>query len=106
MKLYRQSVRLVTGLAERVGLDPGPPVEPLSEKTWAVGYAALQEIGVPVRDFEDSLGRLREMREPFNGHMEAFIDELFAPRGFWGATAVDHLSAIDYETSVDRDPSA
>ena len=29
--------------------------------------------------------------------MEAFIDELVAPRGFWGVTSADHLAEADLE---------
>ena len=104
MQLYRQSVRLVTGLADRVGLEPGPPGEPLSEQAWSVGYAALQEIDVPLREFDESLHRVREMRVTFSGHMEAFIDELLAPRGFWGVTAADHLAAADFDLPAEEDP--
>jgi hypothetical protein len=28
--------------------------------------------------------------------MEAFIDELIAPRGFWGVTAADHLAEAQF----------
>ena len=34
-----------------------------------------------------------QVRAEFHPWMEAFIDELLAPRGFWGVTAADHLAA-------------
>ena len=105
MKLYRQSLRLVTGLAERVGLDPNPEVGPLDSRLWSVGYSAFEQFGVPMRSFDDSLVRSRALREPFHAHMEAFIDELVAPRGFWGVTSADHLAEADLESLFDPEPN-
>jgi hypothetical protein len=92
MRLQRQSVRLVTDLAERIGLAPDPAAAVMSNRLWSVGYSAMQQIGVPLRSFDDSFARLTALRAEFHPHMEAFIDELLAPRGFWGVSASDHLA--------------
>ncbi len=91
MRLYRQSVRLITFLAERTGLEPDP-YERLPSRYWSIGYSAISRLGCATVPFEESLGRLHDLREPFHPLMEAFIDELLAPRGFWGVTAADHLA--------------
>jgi hypothetical protein len=96
MRLYRQSVRLVTYLGDRLGVEPQPYVRP-PVQYWSVGYAALERVGPELRSFEDSLERLHALREPFHPLMEAFIDELLAPRGFWGVTAADHLAPADLD---------
>ncbi|MFN8016795.1 MAG: potassium channel family protein [Acidimicrobiales bacterium] len=94
-RLYRQSVRLVQGLARRVELEPQEGAGRLSARWWSVGYSSMQTIGVPMRDFDDSFRRVTELRREFHPYMEAFIDELMAPRGFWGVTAADHLAEAD-----------
>lgn len=104
MKLYRQSLRLISDLAERVGLDPTPDAGPVSTEFWTAGYASFERLGVPMRSFDDSLARARSLRRPFHALMESFIDELVAPRGFWGVTSADHLAEADLEGLFDPDP--
>lgn len=101
MRLYRQSVRLVTGLSRRIGLEPQPD-ETLPARWWSVGYTAMQTTGLPLRSFEDSYARLCTLRQDFHPYMEAFIEELLAPHGFWGVTAADHLAEADFSTLFSR----
>ena len=93
MRLYRQSVRLVSGLGERVELQPHASTGAISDRWWAVGYDIMRSTGVQVRPFEESHRSLTELRAEFHPWMEAFIDELVAPRGFWAVTSADHLAA-------------
>ena len=54
---------------------------------------------------DESFALLHELREPFHPAMEAFIDVLLAPRGFWGVTAAQHLAEPDLDPifrSIDR----
>ncbi len=95
MRMYRQSVRLVTDLADRVGLEPVEATD-LKSRWWSVGYSLMQQTGVPMRDFDESWGRIRAMRMEFHPYMEAFIDQLLAPRGFWGVTSSDHLREAQF----------
>lgn len=97
MRLQRQAVRLVRGLGERVGLEPMLDAPRTPARWWSVGYSAMQTVGLPMRDFDDSFRRLTELREEFHPYMEAFIEELLAPRGFWGVTAADHLAEARFE---------
>lgn len=96
MRLYRQSVRLVTYLGDRFALRgdeyqlPGP--EP-----WAAAHELLSEAGVAHRSAEESFALLHDLRAPFHPLMEAFIDVLLAPRGFWGVTAAQHLAEPDLD---------
>lgn len=94
LRLHRQAVRLVTGLAEQVSLEPKVE-EPLGERWWSVGYRTLQATGIELVPFDESYRTLTRMRAAFHPHMEAFIDELLAPRGFWGPTSADHLAEAD-----------
>jgi hypothetical protein len=96
MRLYRQSVRLVRYLSDRFGLPtddyqlPGP-------EAWAVAHRHLTEAGAAHRSAEESFALLHELRAPFHPPMEAFIDVLLAPRGFWGVTAAQHLAEPDLD---------
>ena len=107
MRMQRQSIRLVQGLGKRVGL---PPVDrpDLSFRGWSVGYEALGATGLELHDVDDSYARLLEMRAEFHPMMEAFIDELLTPRGFWGVTAADHLAAAgtDHLFALEADGDA
>jgi hypothetical protein len=96
LRLHRQAVRLVTGLAERVGVEPVAELQgDLSARGWSIGYSSMSTIGLPLRGYDDSFGRVLALRGQFHPYMEAFIDELLAPRGFWGVTAADHLAEAD-----------
>jgi hypothetical protein len=95
-RLVRQSVRLVQGLGSRVGLEP-VPVAQTPERWWSVGYASLAATGLPLCDEAQSLERLVALQADFHPWMEAFIEELLAPKGFWGPTAADHLALPDFE---------
>ncbi len=97
LRLHRQATRLLEGLADRVGLEPKPVVD-LSRRAWTFGYENLAASGLELRDFEESYATLQEMRSQFHPWMEAFIDELLAPRGFWGVTAADHLAEADIDS--------
>ena len=94
MRLYRQSCRLVRSLAERLGLEP-VPYEPLGARWWSIAYSGLQAQGFETRSFEDSYQRLNELRREFHPYMEAFIDALLAPRGFWGVTSAEHMAQAE-----------
>ncbi|HWJ63340.1 MAG TPA: potassium channel family protein [Acidimicrobiales bacterium] len=104
IRLQRQAVRLVNGLGERVGLPPDATLSPLRPELWRVGYDTLAATGVEVRSFEESYETLIALRADFHPMMEAFIDELLAPRGFWGVTAADHLAASSIDVLFDVPP--
>ncbi|HEV7719641.1 MAG TPA: potassium channel family protein [Iamia sp.] len=97
MRLYRQSVRLVRYLSDRLGLSPQPYSKPGPE-AWTAAHALLVEKGVAGRSAEESFALLHDLREPFHPAMEAFIEVLLAPRGFWGVTAAQHLAEPDLDS--------
>ncbi|MBX3284789.1 MAG: two pore domain potassium channel family protein [Actinobacteria bacterium] len=104
LRLHRQAVRLVSGLAERVGVEAVPDLRgDLTSRGWSIGYSALSLQGVPLRGFDESFSRVLALRAQFHPYMEAFIDELLAPRGFWGVTAADHLAEVELGSLFDPD---
>lgn len=102
VRLHRQAVRLVTDLADRIGLEPKPTTT-LSLRGWSIGYSLMQATNLPLRSFEDSWGRVQTMHQDFGPYMEAFIDELVAPRGFWGVTSSDHMAEVEFFLAVEND---
>ncbi|HRW39067.1 MAG TPA: potassium channel family protein [Aquihabitans sp.] len=96
MRLHRQAVRLVGGLSERVGIRPDPDVTELTREGWAVGHASMVESGFEPLDVDDAYERVLALRRQFHPYMEAFIDELLAPRGFWGVTSAEHLAEAEF----------
>ena len=103
MRLQRQAVRLVTGLGERVGIPPAERIPSLTARWWSVGYSVMQTTPLEMRSFDDSFARLTKMRSEFHPMMEAFIDELLAPRGFWGVTSADHLAEASFDNLFGED---
>jgi hypothetical protein len=111
MRLHRQAVRLVSGLSERVGIRPELDTPELTPEGWALGYAALQRTAMQVRSQEEAYERILALRRQFHPYMEVFIDELLAPRGFWGVTAAEHLAEAELTAGgaipdPDPDPGA
>lgn len=103
MRLHRQAVRLVTGLGVRVGIEPTIHADPLPSRWWSVGYSAMQAAHLELCSFDESFARLNRLRDQFHPMMEAFIDELLAPRGFWGVTAADHLAEARFDNIFGED---
>jgi hypothetical protein len=54
---------------------------------WA--YERVKGCGLPVRDPEDAWERLTEYRSTYGQTLQALIDYLLAPAGFWGHSAED-----------------
>lgn len=104
MRLQRQAARLVNGLGERVGLPPRQDLAPLRPELWRIGYDTMAGTGIELLSFEASYVTLIELRSEFHPMMEAFIDELLAPRGFWGVTSADHLAASSIDALFEVPP--
>ena len=100
MRLYRQSVRAYVRLAERIDLEP-VPFEPLPSRLYSVGYTAMQEMGLTLVPFDEGISRVNELRRSFHPYMEAFIDRLDAPRGFWGVSSAEHMADVSLSDLFD-----
>lgn len=105
LRLYRQSVRLITFLAARSGVAAPDYARP-APQGWQLAYRAFSGLGYELRPFDESFERMQDLRAPFTPLMEAFIDELLAPRGFWGVTAADHLAPTDVDELLSMEPGA
>ncbi len=54
-----------------------------------IAYRRLQATGLPVRDPEEAWTRLIDYRSTYGTTLQALIDYLLAPAGFWGHSAED-----------------
>lgn len=100
MRLHRQADRMMNGLGALVGIEPKADLGPIPEHWWRIAYDDLAASGLELREFNESLDLLVELRYKVQPMIEAFIDELLTPRGFWGVTAADHLAPS--ETLLDE----
>ncbi len=90
LRLYRQATRTVQRLGEQIGMTPKTEMA-FDSRYWSYGYSAMQQVVSDLRPFDESLARLIELRREFTPWMEAFLDVLDAPRGFWGPTSAETL---------------
>ena len=57
-------------------------------------YEALQSHGFDMLPYEEARSRSAELRRTFDARLEFLIDELRAPRGFWGHTVGHRLESM------------
>lgn len=88
MRLHRQTVRTFRRLVDRVGLTT-TAYERLPAELFQVGYDRIAALGLEMRPFDEALEFVNRLRAEFHPSMEAFIDHLAAPRGFWGVTSAE-----------------
>jgi hypothetical protein len=96
LRMYRQGVRTMKGLADQVGVQYGP-YEPISFEFFAVAYELMQDSGLTLLPIEQAWPRINELRAPFHPVMEAFIDATVAPPGFWGPTSAVTMTATAFD---------
>lgn len=86
--LYRRGRRAILDIGERFDLHaaPGTPSW-LTRERFDAAWAQLLDVGVPLRDKEESYARLVELRDPYANQLQQLIDLLLAPHGFWGHSA-------------------
>jgi hypothetical protein len=83
LMLYRRATRTLPLLAQRLGTDEGP-TDNIRIEFFEIAYQRLAATGLPVRSFDDAWADLTALRAAYGGWLEALIDDLAAPRGFWG----------------------
>jgi len=86
--MYRRGRRALHEIARRL------PKMQHSESTverylFDYGYERVRATGVPMRDPDEAWARLVEYRSSYGPTLQALIDYLLAPAGFWGHSAED-----------------
>ncbi|MBV8085473.1 MAG: hypothetical protein JO247_11725 [Chloroflexi bacterium] len=84
--MHRRGRRAVAEIARRLHVQPnGTPV--VSRELFAYAYNAMQDQGLPMREFEDAFDRINDLRASYGTTLQALFDYLLAPTGFWGHSA-------------------
>jgi hypothetical protein len=86
--MVRRGQRALTEVCLRLHVS-APSGPGLSREQFDVGYLRLRTTGLPLRPPDDAWLRLVEYRSTYAGSLQALIDFLVAPAGFWGHTAAD-----------------
>jgi hypothetical protein len=93
--MHRRGQRAVLDIADRLDVPHRRVrVDWLNRENFDRAWAGLAEMGVPLREKEDSWKRLQEFRARYGPRLQDLIDYLLAPHGFWGHSA---------EATVDRE---
>jgi hypothetical protein len=90
--MYRRGRRALAEVCVRLHIS-GPPGPGLSRTLFEMGYLRLATTGLPLRDPDEAWARLQEYRSTYAGSLQALIDFLMAPAGFWGHSAGDSYPA-------------
>jgi cbb3-type cytochrome oxidase subunit 3 len=86
--LYRRGRRAIEDIAAALNITEVPAdTSALTRDNVGVAWKGLNELGLEIRDMDETWRRLREMKESYGEHLEQIIDYTLAPHGFWGHSA-------------------
>lgn len=86
--MYRRGRRALREIAARLP-QHNHPEAPIERWQFDVAYNRVKDAGLPVRDPDEAWERLLEYRATYGETLQALIDYLLAPAGFWGHSAED-----------------
>ncbi len=91
--MYRRGRRAVAGISNRLHVRHAEHhVSWLNRENFEVAWNGMVGLDLPLRDKEDAWRRLQELREPYGAQLQALIDYLLAPHGFWGHSAEETVA--------------
>jgi hypothetical protein len=82
-RLYRRAVRTFAVVCDELHVTPYEG-DPITRDLFRAGYDRWVDHGFAPPPFEVAWARMHGLRSAYAGHLEALIDHLAAPRGFWG----------------------
>ena len=86
--LYRRGRRAVGDIADALNIADAPAdASAVTRENFEIAWSRLSELGLELRDREESWRRLQELREPYGNRLQQLIDYTLAPHGFWGHSA-------------------
>lgn len=86
--LHRRGQRALTEIARRLHLTPAAGAGPMVDRErFDIAYARVAGTGLPVRPADEAWQRLVDYRSAYAATLQALIDHLVAPPGFWGHSA-------------------
>lgn len=86
--MYRRGRRALNEIMLRLPQANEVPA-PLERVQFDIAYERIRSAGLPVRDPDDAWGRLQDYRSTYGTSLQALIDYLLTPPGFWGHSAED-----------------
>ena len=86
--MYRRGRRAINEIVRRLPETHGE-VAPLDRARFDVAFDRMGTYSLPLRDPDDAWARLQEYRATYATSLQALIDYLLAPAGFWGHSAED-----------------
>jgi hypothetical protein len=86
--MYRRGRRALNEIVRRLPRTSEPQAL-LERAQFDVAYERVRSTGLPVRDPDDAWARLLDYRSTYGTSLQALIDYLLAPPGFWGHSAED-----------------
>jgi hypothetical protein len=95
--LYRRGRRAVGDIAGALNIPEGiADTSALTRENVEIAWNGLHELGLELRDMDETWRRLQELRDPYGNRLQQLIDYTLAPHGFWGhsaeATVVDEVA--------------
>jgi hypothetical protein len=100
--LYRRGRRAVGDIAAALNIPEEPAdTSAMSRELVGIAWTGLNELGLQLRDLDETWRRLKELREPYGTRLQQLIDYTLAPHGFWGhsaeATVVEEVARATAE---------
>jgi hypothetical protein len=100
--LYRRGRRAVDDIAGALNLPEAlADTSALTRENVEIAWNGLHELGLELRDMDETWRRLQELRDPYGNRLQQLIDYTLAPHGFWGhsaeATVVDEVARATAE---------
>ena len=86
--MYRRGRRALQEISMRLPQSRLPEA-PMERWQFDEAYERVKAVGLPVRDPDEAWRRLTEYRSTYGQTLQALIDYLLAPAGFWGHSAED-----------------
>lgn len=86
--MYRRGRRALHEIVRRLP-QTYARATPLERAQFDIAYERVRATGLPVRDPDEGWARLQEYRSSYASSLQALIDYLLAPAGFWGHSAED-----------------
>lgn len=101
-RFYRLAVRTFEQLTQRSHVPVGEFV-PFPARFFSLAYTALQNLGLDLQPFDRAYSSTLVNRSRFHPQMETLIDMLDTPRGFWGATSAEAMTAPSFASLLLND---
>jgi hypothetical protein len=103
--MYRRGRRALGDIAAALNITEIPAdITGISKESVDAAWKGLSELGLDLRDADESWRRLRDLKGTYGEHLQQLIDYTLAPHGFWGhsaeATVVEEVARATAEARM------